>query len=289
MILSGFTDEVSTDIDVQISITKDLGWEFLSARTIGKRNIHDISEREFEEIYGKLDSAGIKVAEFGTLIGNWSKHIDSDWNITLEEVRRCISRMKKLNVRYARIMSYAQKPWGEDQKEEKRFERVRMIHRMFADEGLEALHENCMNWGGFSFQHTQRLIEEVPGLRLIFDTGNPIFQKDRSKEEPFPMQDTIAFYENIKGSIAHVHIKDAIWDNDKAGPVYTFPGEGQGNIEFIIQDLFNERYKGFIVIEPHMGKVFHESAQDDNQEKQYEVYYKYGKKMERILKDVETT
>jgi len=69
MILTGFTDEASNDLDQQIKVTKALGWEYLSARTIGRRNIHDISEVEFEKVCEKLKAANIKVAEFGTLIG----------------------------------------------------------------------------------------------------------------------------------------------------------------------------------------------------------------------------
>jgi len=175
MILTGFTDEASSDIDIQIKVTNELGWSHLSARTIGEYNIHDISDADFNEVVQKLKDANIKVAEFGTLIGNWAKSIHSDWNLTFGEVESSIERMKVLNVKYARIMSYAQEPWGEDQLVTKRIKRLRRIVDMFRSEGLQAVHENCMNYGGFSADHTLELLNEVPDLKLVFDTGNPEF------------------------------------------------------------------------------------------------------------------
>jgi len=154
MILTGFTDEASNDVNKQIEVTHSLGWNYLSARTMGDKNIHEISDFEFEKVCEKLENANIKVAEFGTLIGSWSKTIDSDWEITLAEVERCIPRMQKLGVRYARIMSYAQNKWGEDQAEQERFRRLREIVARFKDAGLEALHEKCLIPGILFFKET---------------------------------------------------------------------------------------------------------------------------------------
>ena len=36
MILTGFTDEASSDVLKQIQVTKELGWQYLSARTMGE-------------------------------------------------------------------------------------------------------------------------------------------------------------------------------------------------------------------------------------------------------------
>ena len=282
MKLTGFTDEASSDLSQQIKITKELGWKYLSARTMGAANIHDISEAEFEKVREELETNNIKVAEFGTLIGSWSKSIDSDWEITIDEINRCIPRMQKLGVKFARIMSYAQKNWGEDQLEQERFKRLREIVARFKDAGLEALHENCMNWGGFSADHTLRLLENVPGLRLVFDTGNPVFQRDRSKPAPFPWQNAYEFYQKVKHAIAHIHIKDGMMHAAEGEPEYTFAGEGNAHLDLIMSDLKKENYQGFIAIEPHIGKVFHlkDEVQNHNETRIYELYKSYGTRFE---------
>ena len=284
MRLTGFTDEASANIEDQIRVTKELGWSHLSARTINTANIHEITDDEFDALCEMLDRQNIKVAEFGTLIGSWSKTIHSDFGITQGEVERCITRMKKLDVKIARIMSYAQEPWGSDQHEEERFRRLRWITEQFKTEGLIAAHENCMNWGGFSSDHTLRLLEEVPGLKLIFDTGNPIFQRDRSKSEPYPWQDSLEFYHAVKHAIVHVHVKDCVMIDDQES--YVFPGEGDAHIPEILEDLHQSGYDGFIAIEPHVGKVFHEDFDSKNADKEYQIYRQYGHKFEDLVRAV---
>ena len=284
MRLTGFTDEASANIEDQIRVTKELGWSHLSARTINTANIHEITDDEFDALCEMLDRQNIKVAEFGTLIGSWSKTIHSDFGITQAEVERCITRMKKLDVKIARIMSFAQEPWGSDQHEEERCRRLRWITEQFKTEGLIAAHENCMNWGGFSSDHTLRLLEEVPGLKLIFDTGNPIFQRDRSKSEPYPWQDSLEFYHAVKHAIVHVHVKDCVMIDDQES--YVFPGEGDAHIPEILEDLHQSGYDGFIAIEPHVGKVFHEDFDSKNADKEYQIYRQYGHKFEDLVRAV---
>jgi len=286
MKLTGFTDEAASGIDQQIQVTKDLGWDYLSARMIDGTNIHDLSEEAFEVVCEKLEAANIKVAEFGTMIGSWAKTIHSDWELTLGEIDRCIPRMQRLGVQYARVMSYAQCTWGEEQFEEERFKRLRAINARFSDAGLTAVHENCMNWGGFSADHTLRLLAEVPDLKLVFDTGNPVFQRDRSKPPPYPWQNALEFYHIVKHAIAHVHIKDGIMHQEEGEPEYTFAGKGQGFTKEIVADLIASGYDGFIAIEPHVGKVFHTSATESNPEREYNLYLEYGKDFEALVNSV---
>ena len=286
MKLSGFTDEASSNLNLQIKVTKELGWRYLSARTIGNANIHEISEADFELACEHLAASNIKVAEFGTLIGSWSKPITSDWEITLAEIKRCIPRMQRLGVRNARIMSYAQCPWGADQMEQERFRRLREVTARFKDAGLQALHENCMNWGGFSADHTLRLLEEVPDLKLVFDTGNPVFQRDHSKPEPFPWQNAFEFYQKIKHAVEHIHVKDGIMHATAGEPEYQFAGEGQAYLKEILTDLKQNHYQGFIAIEPHMGKVFHLKNQESNPQKEYDIYLEYGQRFEQFWNEI---
>ena len=283
--LTGFADEASRDIDLQIRATKDLGWAAISTRMVGNANIHDMPEEDFLAAADKLAAAGIIVPEFGSAIGNWGKKISSDFSITLAEIERAIPRMKRLGTPMIRIMSYAQEPWGADQNEQERFRRLREIVKRFADAGLTAVHENCMNWGGFSAEHSLRLVEEVPGLKLVFDTGNPVFQLDRAQPEPFPWQDPLDFWLKVKDHVAHIHIKDCI--NPVAAdvePEYTMPGHGQAKLREILTDAHKSGYKGWIAIEPHVATVFHApdpSAVDWDQ--CYSSYVEYGRQFVRLI------
>lgn len=289
MYLTGFADEAARDLDTQIKATKEIGWTRISARGVNGSNIHELPEAEFEKVADQLDEAGIAVPEFGSLIGNWGKKITSNFDITLAEIERAIPRMRRLGTKLVRIMSYAQEPWGEDQHEKERFRRLREIHTRFEEAGLQAVHENCMNWGGFSPEHTLRLVEEVPGLKLIFDTANPIFQRDRSKPEPFPWQDPLEFYEKVREHVVHVHIKDCIHpsEGDTEPANYTLPGEGQARVREILAALKKDGYTGGLAIEPHVATVFHavDGAEPDWQQC-YDSYVEYGHAMTKLVAEI---
>jgi len=55
MYLTGIADEASQNINEQISATKELGWNAIESRFINGKNIHDISEEEFEQVFNALD------------------------------------------------------------------------------------------------------------------------------------------------------------------------------------------------------------------------------------------
>lgn len=283
--LTGFADEASRDLEKQTQATKDLGWSAISARMIGGANIHELPEAEFDQVADRLDETGITVPEFGSLIANWGKTISSDFAITLAEVGRAIPRMQRLGCKIVRIMSYAQEPWGKDQHEAERFRRLREIVSRFADHGITAAHENCMNWGGFSSDHTLRLVEEVPGLKLIFDTGNPVFQRDRSQPEPYPWQNPFEFWQRVRDHVIHIHIKDCKNPvGDETEPEYTMPGEGSAMLREILGDALSRGYDGWIAIEPHVATVFH--APDPtlvDWQQCYDSYVEYGHRMKTLL------
>jgi len=283
--LTGFADEAGRDLDTQIRATKELCWSAISARMIDGVNLHELPQATFDAVADRLDAEGIHVPEFGSLIANWGKKISGDFEVTLAEIDRAIPRMQRLGTPYVRIMSYAQEPWGEDQQEEERFRRLREIVKRFSDAGLTALHENCMNWGGFSWQHTLRLVDEIPGLKLLFDTGNPLFQRDRSKAEPHPWQDPWEFWTKVRDHVLHIHIKDLISPAiDGTEPVYTMPGEGHAMIPEILADAKSRGYEGWIAIEPHVATVFHVKDQSQVDWQQcYESYVEYGRRMEKIV------
>ena len=284
MYLTGFADEVSSNIEDQIRVTKELGWNAIEARRIGELNIHDISDADFENVCKVLLDNGIHINCFGSTIANWSKKISDPFEISLQEVERTISRMQRLNVKLVRIMSYARCP-GSEQYGEERFRRLKVICDKFLDAEITPLHENCMNYGGMSWMHTLELIKNIPGLRLVFDTGNPVISKDYSKTED-RKQDSLEFFKKIHEHVEHIHIKDAFLDGDKE--CFVFPGEGDAKIVNILKELKHMNYNGGISIEPHMASVFHNSdVGAASFEVSYKIYIEYGKRLMSLLENID--
>ena len=300
--LTGIADEAGASLDVQIKAHQELGWDSIEARGVEidgvKGNLHEIPEAAFDKACEKLAAANMKVSGFGSLIGNWAKKITDDFSITEAEISRAIPRMQKLGTKLIRVMSYAicKNEDGSDAAEQyvdKRIKRMNDINRRFADAGLTVVHENCMNWGGLGVSYVKRLTDAVPGLKWVFDTGNPVFNADR--DHPGQMQDPWEMYQAIKPHIAHVHVKDARWNLAKKDAEYTYPGEGDGQVEQIMADLVQTGYKGYISIEPHVAVVFHGAGSADDlspeakAKEQYDSYVKYGRQLEAMLRSLSAT
>ena len=289
MYLTGFADEAASSIDGQIRATKELGWKNIESRGAGSGNIHDIPDAEFDTVCRKLSDAGVSVNCFGSAIANWGKPVDQPAESSLAEARRAIPRMQRLGTKLIRIMSFAvlkdREP--DDQMEQERFRRLRELVKMFSDAGITAVHENCMNYGGTGWPYTVRMLENVPGLKLVFDTGNPVFTEDYTKPKPRPMQSAWEFYQHVKEHIVYVHIKDGVWDykQNKLG-AFTWPGEGQGCVQAIVKDLLDSGYDGGFSMEPHMAAVAHDKSLTSPEEIKFANYVEYGHRFMELIESI---
>lgn len=262
MIFTGIGDEAGDKLETQISATLDAGWKHLEMRGLqvgsyDRANLHDIPDPAFETVVRQFDQAGVSVYCFGSTIMNWARRISDPFELTIAEVQRAIPRMQRLGTRFVRIMSY--KPEDEEFRiPPEVFRRVREVTSRFIDAGLQPVHENCMNFGGMSWQHALELLDRCPGLKWAFDTANPIFNPDRSKSRPWPRQDPWEFWINLREHTVHIHVKDAKWNSSRNDADYVWPGEGQGRVVDILQDAIKRGYQGALSIEPHMVTVFHD-------------------------------
>ena len=297
--LTGIADEAGSSLDVQIKAHKELGWDSIESRVVEldgvKGNLHEIPDATFDKVVARLEEAGMGVCGFGSLIGNWAKKITDDFSITEAEINRAIPRMQRLGAKMIHVMSYAvcKTDAGADLEEQfadERIARMRTINQRFADAGITVLHENCMNWGGMSPSYVKRMAEAVPGMKWVFDTGNPVFIDDRDR--PGQKQDAWEMYQAVKPFMAHVHVKDGRWVKEKNDAEYTYPGEGDGQTRRIMEDLVKTGYNGYISIEPHVAVVFHGAGAADDlspeqkAREQYASYVKYGNMLGTMLKEL---
>lgn len=291
MYLTGFADEAARDIDSQIQAVKELGWSNMESRNIDGVNIHDLPENTFEQVCDKLGESGVRINCFGSAIGNWSKPITKPPDSSYEEMRRAIPRMQKLGTKMIRIMSFSVPgmiPLDDLETSKEVVRRLKELVTMAEDGGVLCVHENCMNYGGQSYEHTLRLLGEIqsPALRLVFDTGNPVFARDVRGRAPYEWQDSLEFYNKVSEHVAYVHIKDAFVKEGGEKPTYTFPGEGAGHIPEILEDLHRRGYDGGFSIEPHMMLVAHDKSVQSAAEAQFANYVEYGRRIEKIVRQI---
>jgi len=290
MKLMGIGDEGANAIDGQIRAAQELGWQWIEMRGVevpgfAKNNLHEIPDEAFDIVEQKINASGVGVYAFGSTIMNWQKTVDTPFEVTLAEVRRAIPRMNRLGTKFVRVMSF--KPGDdEDAIPAVVIDRVRQVTDMFLDEGLQPVHENCMNYGGMSWRHSLELLEKVPGLKWVFDTANPIFNADRSQQKPWPKQDPWEYWEHLRDHAAHIHIKDAIWNPEKQDADYQFPGEGDGRVRDILKDAVKRGYEAGVSIEPHMTVVFHEADSGASDDAMFDNFLEYGRRLEKLLAEI---
>ncbi len=290
MILTGFADEAAFDLEGQIRATRALGWSHIEARSVGDHNLNELPEEDLERAAATLQEAGIGINCLGSTIANWGTDLAEPFEDTLVQVDRAIGRMKRIGIPMVRIMSYRVYVDAEgralDQQEAERFKRLNEICKRFNAAGIVPVHENCFTYGGMSRYHCERLLDAVPGLQLVFDTGNPPLTNDFSEPFPYPKQSGWEFYRHVKERIVHVHVKDAVYDAEGNREVYTFPGEGAGDVPRILKDLLERGYAGALSIEPHMAVVFHDASVQSNAERRFENYLEYGRRLQQLLSDL---
>lgn len=299
MFLTGFADEAGSDFAVQLKATKELGWKFIESRNINGKTLATLSDEEFDHVCAQLDESGIRINCYGSAVANWQKHPrkEEDFEKSLNELNAAIPRMQKLGIKLIRGMSFLSPIEGEapDSPELEKiiFKKVRQLVEICADNGIVYGHENCMNYGGLSYIHTLRLLEGVnhDNLKLIYDTGNPCFNYRWIGQPPFPLQSSWEFYSHVKEHIVYVHIKDGValpLDDcmKRPDPVFTYAGDGMGDVRAIVGDLLKNGYDGGFSMEPHLAVVFHDDKKQAEADIRYQNYISYGKHFEQLLRSL---
>jgi len=280
-ILSGFTDEVSDDLDLQIKALKTLDWNHIDLRSVNGKNVSSLSDAEFDQVHQRLTENNIEIACFGSTIANWGRNPRDSFDLDMAEMRNSIRHMKKAGVRFIRIMSYkidTPVVLGSDL-ESIIISNIKQIVELAEDNGIVCLHENCLTWGGQSCHHSLRLLEQVdsPALKLAFDTGNPVSMRYIYGSQPYGFQDALKFFEAVREHVAYLHIKDARLVDGSAS--YTFPGEGEGRVRAILE-LVNKREMAIpISIEPHVAVVFHDPSIKAPLEERWDTFIAYGRRL----------
>ncbi len=285
----GIGDEGGEGLESQIAATLEMCWTRIEPRNVlvrgfPKGNLHDIPDAAFDLARRKLDIAGIQIHCFGSTIMNWARRVGDPFDTTLAEVNRAIPRMRASGAKLVRIMSF--RPGDEEYRiPTEVFRRVKEVTSRFLDAGIQPAHENCMNYGGMSWQHALELLEKCPGLKWVYDTGNPIFNPDRSKPKPWPKQDPWEFWTHIRDHVAHIHVKDVVLSQGQPDAVYAWPGEGIARVADVLKDAGSRGYTGGISIEPHMVAVFHEPGKEpaNHDAEKRRNFIDYGRRLEDLL------
>lgn len=239
IILSGFSDEIAPEFDVQLEAIREFGLSHIELRAADGVNVSDFTKDKVKEIKEKLDAAGIAVSSIGSPIGKIG--IEDEFAPHLDKLKRTLEIQKELDAPYVRMFSfYLPKDRDPGDFRDEVLDRVgRMVEEAKAWDSV-LLHENEKGIYGDNAPRCKDLMDAFygPNFRGVFDFANFVEVG----------QETLPAYELMKPYVEYVHIKDALKKEKKVVPV----GYGDGHVKEILGDLIGGGWKGFLSLEPHL-------------------------------------
>jgi len=238
--LTGFSDEIAEDIKTQFEVLNKLGICYFEPRGINGKNISALSDEEVLALKEQMKAYGIKVSSIGSPIGKVKLADDFEAHFTL--FQRVVKTAKMLDAKYIRMFSFYHE--GGEWTEEERQEVLLRLKRMIAfatEQDVILLHENEKDIYGDTKERCQDLMKELScdHFRAVFDMANFVQCE----------QDTKEAWDMLKDYVEYMHIKDASAEDFKVVP----PGDGDGNVEYVLKKAFAGGYQGFLSLEPHLG------------------------------------
>ena len=142
-IISGFYDEISSNLNTQIAEIKELGESYLCPRSINGKNIADYTAEEFKrDIKPILDENGIKFSSIGSPIGKVSIDDDAEFEKQKAQLKELVEIARMMDCKYIRAFSFF---YG-DKDPESCFDTVLAKTKQFVEivkgSGVKFMHEN---------------------------------------------------------------------------------------------------------------------------------------------------
>lgn len=240
--ISGFSDEITEITRAQFEALNKFGINYFEPRGIDGMNISKLTEEEMYGLKALMDEYGIEASSIGSPIGKIK--VTEDFEEHLEVLKNVVKAAKILETKYIRVFSFyhgTEAEWTEEERLEV-FKRMRIMVDYARDQDVILLHENEKDIYGDTAERCLELMKEFygPNFKAIFDPANFVQAGEDTKNA----------YDVMKPYIGYIHIKDARKAEGDVVPA----GVGDGNVEYILQDLFASGYDGFLSLEPHLGK-----------------------------------
>lgn len=239
IILSGFSDEIAPELDLQLAALQEWGVTHLELRAADGVNVSDFTPEKVREVKAKLEAAGISVSSIGSPLGKIG--IQEDFAPHLDKLKRTLEIQKELGAPYVRMFSFyiPQDQNPADFREEVLDRLGRMVEEAKAWDSV-LLHENEKDIYGDNASRCKELMDAFygPHFQAVFDFANFVQVG----------QETLPAYELLKPYVEYVHVKDAQWGTGTVVPA----GQGDGHVGEILADLIGGGWKGFLSLEPHL-------------------------------------
>ncbi|NLA59016.1 MAG: sugar phosphate isomerase/epimerase [Firmicutes bacterium] len=240
MKLSGFADEISPDLDEQLRVLEQEGIRYLELRGVWGKNVVNLDASEVKRIRKTLSAGGFQVSAIGSPIGKIG--VEDPFPPHLDDFRRILDIATELETGYIRIFSfYIPQDKAPEACRDEVLERLSAMLEAAEGSGLMLLHENEKGIYGNTAERCKDLLDSIGNgsFRAIFDPANFVQEQQKPYSHCYPL---------LKDYVEYCHIKDALMADGKVVPA----GEGDGEIQELLEALRDKGYTGFLSLEPHL-------------------------------------
>lgn len=238
--ITGFADEISPHLNIQVAELKRHGLHGLDLRSVEAVNVLDLSDAELKEVGKQCAAKGLKVQSIGSPVNKvpFSKKGRVEEN---EKLRRAIHAAEVVGAKRIRIFS-PEVPGDLPTEDDAVIEWLREQRTMAEQAGMILLHENDAKFWGAYPENSKKLFAALGNehFRAAFDFANTILLGFNPWNDWFPW--IIPYLDTL-------HIKDAIKEEGRVVPA----GQGEGNIAAILMVLQQVRWQGALTLEPHLA------------------------------------
>jgi sugar phosphate isomerase/epimerase len=242
--LTGFADEISPVLNIQLDVLESEGIRYIEFRGVWGKNVLELSDNELLSVKEEMNRRGFRLSSVGSPIGKIS--INDDFEQHLVDFERALYVAKMFEVPYIRIFSFFI-PEGHDPVAYRGevMRRIKELVKKAEDAGVILLHENEKDIYGDTAERCLDILEtcQSSNLRCAFDPANFVQCGVKPYIEAFPL---------LEKYIEYMHIKDALFDEGKVVPA----GKGDGEVLDVLKALKQKGYTGFMSLEPHLTRAF---------------------------------
>ncbi len=248
--LSAFADEISADLDEQITVLQSENIQYLDLRGVWGTNVLDLTDQQVMTIKQTLNKHNIGVACVASPLGKVS--IMSPFDEHMRKLERAIELADIFQTPFIRIFSFYPPVLSAEDAEsgefvdpaewrDEVFKRLTNMTEKAHAANITLLHENEKDIYGDTIARCVDLLKSITDthFQAAFDPANFI----QCGQIPFPDA-----YEAIHPWLRYVHVKDALADGSVVAA-----GEGEAHWSDILQHLRKNDYDGFFSLEPHLA------------------------------------
>jgi sugar phosphate isomerase/epimerase len=242
VVLSGFADEISDELDAQLEVLAGESIHYLELRSVWGVNVADLDNAQVKRVRRALAGAGVGVSAIGSPIGKIP--VGAPLGPELDRLRRVADIAGTLGTSLVRVFSFFL-PAGRPPEEFRGavLDRMAALTGIAEERGLVLAHENEKEIYGDVPARCAEIIREVgsPALRATFDSANFVQCGVAAPHtEAYPL---LAPY------LEYLQVKDALAATGAVVPA----GMGDGQVRLTLAALDDAGFAGFVSLEPHLA------------------------------------